>query len=133
MNPPNPQVTFFPDGADDCPLIEISGTDFHTSRELYHAIRGIRDSMAGSFGLHELPGFEGCTHPKVYFEVSETNIGIQSSPDGDEFTCKLTYDGWICVEDSLASFCHRNSSTSGFQWLYDSDGISLLYSPSGGW
>lgn len=128
-----PQIEFFPEGADDCPLIQISGTDFQTSRELFHAIREMRDRMAGSFGLHELPGFENCMHPKIYFEVSEISDGIQRSADGNQFTCKLTYDEWIRVENLLAPFCQRDSATTGFQWLDESSEISLLYSPGKGW
>ena len=128
-----PLIEFIPDGADDCPLIQISGTDIQTSRELFHAIREMRERMTGSFGLHELPGFENCINPKFYFEVSETSVGIQRSGNGNQFTCKLSYDGWIRVEDLLAPFCQRSSATTGFQWLDESSEISLLYSPGGGW
>ena len=133
MDLPQPKITFFPDGADECPLVQISGTDFQTSRELYHAIRGMRDRMAGSFGIHEVPGFENCTDPKLYLEISETSVGVQRIPDRNDFTCKLSYDGWIHVEDYLAPFCHREEADSGFQWLDETSDISLLYSPSGGW
>jgi hypothetical protein len=133
MNSSPTKVTFFQDGAPECPIVQISGTDFHRSRALLHAISQMRQRVAGSFGLHELAGFEGCLGPKLIFELSDSSVGVHRDPDRNEFACKLSYDGWTQVEDSLAPFCEGDSTDHSFQWLDESSDISLLYSPSGGW
>ena len=129
----SPSINFIQDGSKDCPILQISGTDLQTSRELFHAIRTLRDSMAGSFIIHEVFGFENCKVPALTFEISHSDIGVQKARSGDGFTCTLSYDGWTRVEDFLAPFCSRLSSQNGFQWLDESSEISLLYSPCRAW
>lgn len=128
-----PKIEFIPDGSDDCPILQISGTDFQTSRELFHAVRSMRDSMAGSFMICDVQGFEGCRSPELEFEIAETNIGVQWLPNKGRFRCALSYEGWTSFEDLLAPFCQRDSSSTGFQWLDESGEIALLFSPNGGW
>ena len=128
-----PKIEFIADGSDDCPILQFSGTDLETSRELFHEIRALRDRMAGSFLIHEVQGFENCRNPELTLEVSEADLGVQRSATGDGFRCALSYDGWIRVEDLLAPFCRRHSSATGIQWLDESSDISLLFSPGGGW
>ena len=128
-----PQIELIEDGSNECPLIQISGTDFQAARELFHAIRGMRDKMAGSFVLHDVPGFENCTDPELQLTISEDNDGIQNLAGGRTYECRLSYDGWRRVEDLLAPFCQRNSALQGFQWLDETSNISLLFSPNSGW
>lgn len=128
----NPEVTFIESGAEDCPLVRISGTDFITSRELFHSIRNMRVKMAGAFAIHELPGFEMCQIPELTFEFGSRDLGVISTAK-NKFVCSLSYDGWIQVEDLLAPFCLRSDTSNGYQWLNESSEIALLYSPSGCW
>lgn len=122
------KVDFFADGSEDCPILQISGTNLETSRELFHAIRPMRDSLVGSFALHEVQGFEDCGNPEFIFAMSGTDIGVERCPQTEGFRCSLSFEGWTLVEDLLASFCRRNSTATGYQWLNESSDISLLYS-----
>ena len=128
-----PKIKFIAEGSDYCPILQISGTDLETSRELFHEIRALRDGMAGSFLIHEVLGFEECRNPELTLAFAEADRGVQRSSTGDGYTCALSYDGWARVEDFLAPFCRRHSSTTAFQWLDESSDISLLFSPGGGW
>ena len=89
--------------------------------------------MDGSLKIHEVQGFERCLNPRLTFEFSAADLGVQRSATGDGFRCALSYDGWIRVEDLLAPFCRRGTAPTGFQWLDDTSDISLLFSPGGGW
>lgn len=95
MPPNGPQIEFIPDGSYDCPILQISGTDLQTSRELFHAIRSMRGRMVGSFMIYDVQGFEKCRNPELEIEIAETDIGVQRSPNGRGFRCTLSYDGWI--------------------------------------
>ena len=133
MTPEGPQIEFIAEGSEDCPLLQISGSDLQSSRELFHAIRGMRDRMVGGFMMHDVPGFEECRRPELAFEITDSNLGVQRSSGGGGFRWALSYDGWTQVEDFLAPFCCHDSSMPGFQWLDESSDISVLFSPGGGW
>jgi len=127
------KIDYIACGSENTPLLRIQGNDFQTARELYHAIRALRDSMGGSVNIHQLPGFVASEGLTLRFEYSDQSLGVSKHGDGNDFICQLSREGWIQVEDMLAPFCDRQFNRNGFQWLDESGDISFLFTTDGGW
>ena len=126
------RLEFFPDGSDDAPLILIWGYDIQATRELFHAIRALRDGREQEVALHKLPRFEGVGGVEMFARMSDSDVGVSKRREGPVFDWQLSDEKWQRVEDLLAPFCDRYSAPGPFQWLNDSGKISVIFSTGRG-
>ena len=125
-------IEYFAEGSADAPLVLIYGYDIPSARELFHAIRSLRDGREDSISVHTLPGYSGIQNLELIFQLKEKDEGVVLFGNL-QFACGLTSDGWDNVEARLAPFCDRYASPGSFQWLDTSSKISLLFSTDRGW
>ena len=135
MTAPEPgiRIEFIPDGSDDAPLVLIWGYDIPATRELFHAIRAIRDGREQEISFHKLPRFEGVGGIELFAQMSDTGVGITQRPGKAVLDWRLSDEKWQRVEDLLAPFCDRYSAPGPFQWLDASGTISVIFSTGRGW
>jgi len=125
-------VKYIADGSNDAPLILIYGYDIPATRELFHAIRAIKDERSAEVPIHTLPGYRGISGLELIFKSERRNEGIKNQ-GSLSFTCGLTPDGWNEVELLLSPFCDRFAQPGPFQWLNKDGDIDLLFSTHRGW
>src|SRR5689334_8746130 len=111
------RIEFIPDGSDDAPLILIWGYDIGATRELFHAIRAIRDGREQQVAIHNLPRFGGVGGVEMFAKMSDTATGVIQRRKDLVFDWQLSDEKWQRVEDLLAPFCNRYAAPGPFQWL----------------
>lgn len=127
------RIEFIPDGSDDAPLLLIWGYDIQATRELFHAIRAMRDGREKEIAIHKLPQFEGVGGVDVFAQMSEPGTGVVQRQAEAVFDWRLSDEKWQRVEDLLAPFCNRYAAPGPFQWLDDCGRISVIFSTGRGW
>src|SRR6476659_1755749 len=126
-------LEFMPDGSTHAPLILIWGYDIPATRELFHAIRELRDGREQQIAIHKLPRFEGVGGVEIFAQLSDSGVGLSKRKEGTIFDWRLPDEEWQRVEDLLAPFCDRYSAPGGHQWLNSSGKISVIFSTGRGW
>lgn len=126
-------IEFFADGSDDAPLVLIYGYDIARTRELFHAVRALREGREDAIAIHTLPGFHGVGGLELVFHLADKDLGLSQATEALKFDCHLNGDSWQRVEDLLAPFCDRCARPGPFQWLDETGKISLLFSTGRGW
>lgn len=127
------RIEFIPDGSDDAPLVLIWGYDISGTRELFHAIRAIRDGREQEIAIHKLPRFEGVAGIEMFARVSDNGGGVTHRRGAAIFDWELSDEKWQRVEDLLAPFCDRYAAPGPFHWLDNSGKISVIFSSGKGW
>ena len=127
------RIEFIADGSADAPLILIWGYDIHATRELFHAIRAVRDGREREIAIHRLPRFEGVEGAEIFAQVSDSGAGVSRRREGNVFDWRLSAEKWQRVEDLIAPFCDRYAAPGPFQWLDESGKISVVFSTGRGW
>ena len=119
------RLLYVPSGADYCPVLaitEFTPADVLAMREAVAALaRGDREAVA----------LDGLVSGDVHLDlcVASSDLGVSRTPP--KFSCLLTRQSWMDVHEMLAPFLVEEPNC--YQWLADSDDVSLLISYTGKW
>jgi hypothetical protein len=126
------KIEYLEDGSKDCPLIRIYGNQIRDLKTLHHHVLKLCTGDKTHIKVHELPGFTGIDRCKLTFHISRRDKGVFQI-NKTEFTCNLEAESWRHVEGQIKALVE--SPSDGYQWLNESNNISLLLSTyeTGAW
>lgn len=121
------KLTYFHEGAGNCPILRISETSDNDILKLIELWNSLATRKIDILTLNkEMDLDSNCI---LDCKVSEISRGIMKQ-NPDRFLCELTPKGWAqIIEFAEPLLNHPNS----YQWLNETSEISLLLSPSGSW
>jgi hypothetical protein len=90
------------------PAVVISGQEPTWNRELFHAIRGLREGRRPEVRAHELPGFAAFDGAQISLHAAVSGCGLVRASPHQPFQWQRTKEGWSQVEDLLSGACSRD-------------------------
>ncbi len=125
-------IEYFPDAADDCPLILLHGRDPEAAARLREQVAALAVERVQRVAVHEILGFESVAGCRLFASVGRSDSGTRQLREQQEFECQLRPVTWHNVEGLLEPFTER-TFYDGFQWLDSHGNIRLLISGHRGW
>jgi hypothetical protein len=127
------RVEFLEEGAPDCPLIRIYGTnrkDFASFRRL---IPDTTVAIGAGTSTAEMSDWIAVGNCTLELEVARQDFGVRRSSDPWRFYWMLTPQGWSTVAELVEPFL-KDTTAGRNQWL-DVGSISVLlsFSQEGSW
>jgi hypothetical protein len=109
-------VEFLEEGAEDCPLIRIYGTNSAEFAALGNLAAQLGSGQTSSYSISDLPGFRVLDGLKLTLVSSTENEGIRRHSIGTDFLWSLAPPAWRIVAGLTEPFV-QDSCAGMFQWL----------------
>ncbi len=127
------KIEYLSNGAQECPLIRIYGSNCYKFKQLSKAIINLL-SKDEDLRVHKLSGFESINNCKLYFSLGDANENIIQH-NSQLFSWTLTTEGWEIVNGLIEPFC-KKTKNKFHQWIsgeeayteFNKSPISLLIS-----
>jgi hypothetical protein len=109
------KIEYLSEGARECPLIRIYGSDeqgfIRLSVEIVELISTGKEVL-----VHELPGFVSIANCQLTFRKGKKDGNIVQEPDSRSFIWFLRSESWETVKGLIEPFCEKTTSKY-HQWL----------------
>lgn len=125
------ELSYIPDGSDDCPLLRIAGDDLSAYSRLRDALEELSSGIREHVAIDQLPGISALHDCHLLAVAFKWNQGVIAVAPQNAFEWRLTQSTWDNVVGLLEPFSAH--STHGFQWLESAGNVRVLVTTADTW